>query len=380
MKRKVWFAMFAGLVGCPLVAGAQQGAPVVCVGTPQFAAQAAAAAQNPGQGRAQAPVPARGTAPPPPDITTAEIPGVIAAGLKWTKIWEALGNNADGIVADKNGNILIAQEEASAAIKIDKNDKASVLIANTKGAGSFSIDQQGRLLAVQRMAAANAPNENTPNAPQTAAIVELAPQRKIVANTFADGSTLPGRPGDLIADSKGGAYFTQGCLYYAAPNGKISLAGDDLRTNGIALSPDNKTLYVTNGAAPGPGGRGRGAGGAPGTIVAFDVQPDGTLKNRRTFATLQSGNGDGSAVDAAGRLYVAVNTSIQVFAPDGKPLGSIPTPGGVISVAFGGPNRKALYVVVNAAVGPDGALPGVVRTMRAFRIPSVAQGLKNRGK
>src|SRR5204862_1465064 len=84
MKRKVWLAMFAGLVGCPLVAGAQQGAPVVCVGTPQFAAQAAIAAQNPGQGRGQAPAPARGTAPPPPDITTAEIPGVIAAGLKWT--------------------------------------------------------------------------------------------------------------------------------------------------------------------------------------------------------------------------------------------------------------------------------------------------------
>src|SRR5438093_11230511 len=188
------------------------------------------------------------------------------------------------------------------------------------------------------MAAANAPNANTPNAPATAAIVELAPQRKILANTFTDGSTLPGRPGDLIGDSKGGAYFTQGCLYYAAPNGKISRVGDDLRTNGIALSPDNKILYVTNGAAPAPGGRGRGAGGASGTIVAFDVQPDGTLKNRRTFATLQSGNGDGSAVDAAGRLYVTVGPTIQVFAPDGKLLGSIPTPGGAISVAFAGPN------------------------------------------
>src|SRR5438093_3662784 len=170
MKRKVWFAIFAGLVGYPLVARAQQGAaPVVCVGTPQFAAQAAAAAQNPPQGRGQAPGPGRGAAPPPPpDVTTAEIPGVIAAGLKWTKIWEALGNNADGIVADKDGNLLIAQEEASAAIKIDKNDKASVLIANTQGAGSFAIDRQGRLLAVQRMAAANAPNANTPNAPATA--------------------------------------------------------------------------------------------------------------------------------------------------------------------------------------------------------------------
>ena len=73
---------------------------------------------NPAQGRGQAPAQASSAAPPPaPVVTTAEIPGVIAAGLKWTKIWEALGNNADGIVADKDGNLLIAQEEASAAIK-----------------------------------------------------------------------------------------------------------------------------------------------------------------------------------------------------------------------------------------------------------------------
>ena len=85
-------------------------------------------------------------------------------------------------------------------------------------------------------------------------------------------------------------------------------------------------------------------------------------------------------MDSAGRLYVTVGTTVQVFSPDGKFLGSIPTPGGAISVAFAGPNRKTMYVVVNAAVGPDGALPGVERTMRAFRIPSVAQGLKNRGK
>ena len=387
MRQRVSFAIFLGLAGWPLVASAQQGgapAPVVCFGTPQAAAAAAAAAQNPGRGRGgqgPAAAPATGVAPPAPDVTITAIPGVIAGGLKWTQIWEALGNNADGIVADKDGNVFIAQEELSAAIKIDKSDKASVFVANTQGGGSFAIDRQGRLLAIRRTAAAGAANDNTPNAPPTGGVVQLAPQRKVLADTAADGSPWVARPGDLAADDKGGAYFTQGCVYYGAANGKITLAADDLRTNGIALSPDYKVLYVTNGAAPGPGGRGgRGPGGPPGTIVAFDVQPDGTLKNRRTFATLQTGNGDGSAVDAAGRLYVSVGTVIEVYAPDGKFLGSIPTPGGVISVALGGPNHKTLYAVVNGSVGPEGAIPGVVRTMRVSRIPTIAQGVKNRGK
>jgi hypothetical protein len=88
----------------------------------------------------------------------------------------------------------------------------------------------------------------------------LAPQRKIVANTFTDGSTLPGRPGDLIADSKGGAYFTPRLSVLRRSNGKISLAGDDLRQRNRA-QPDNKTLYVTNGAAPGQVDADRGEGG-----------------------------------------------------------------------------------------------------------------------
>ena len=230
------------------------------------------------------------------------------------------------------------------------------------------------------MAAANAPNANAPNAPATAAIVEFGAAAEDFGEYFYrwfDAARTPRRP---HRRQQGWCVLHSGLSVL-----RRSERQDQSRWRGsthqrIALSPDEKVLYVTNGAPPAPGERGRGAGAAGGTIVAFDVQPDGTLKNRRMFATLQSGNGDGSAVDAAGRLYVTVGTTVQVFAPDGKFLGSIPTPGGAISVAFAGPDRKTLYVVVNAAVGPNGALPGVARTMIAYRIPSIAQGLKNRGK
>jgi gluconolactonase len=105
------------------------------------------------------------------------------------------------------------------------------------------------------------------------------------------------------------------------------------------LSPDEKIVYVTNGAV----------------IVAFDIRSDGTVANRRDFGKLEAGGaGDGMAIDAAGRLYVTSAPGVQVFSPEGKYLGLIPTPRSVISVAFSGPDKRFLYVVGSGALGPDG--------------------------
>jgi len=83
-------------------------------------------------------------------------------------------------------------------------------------------------------------------------ILQLTPERKVVADKFADGSTL-GRINDLAADGHGGAYYTQGGLFHAKADGTvdtIAAAGNPqqggLFTNGLELSPDGKTLYVTN--------------------------------------------------------------------------------------------------------------------------------------
>ena len=95
-------------------------------------------------------------------------------------------------------------------------------------------------------------------------------------------------------------------------------------------------LYVTNGP----------------TLAAFDVQPDGSLTNQREFAKLEGGgNGDGSTIDAAGRIYVTTNPGVQVISPEGKYLGLIPTPRGVITTAFGGKDKKTLFVLARGAQG-----------------------------
>ena len=83
-------------------------------------------AAPPGGGPAAAAAPA--TFPPPPaEYTVTEIPGVIATGQKWTKVWEVSGNNADGILADKNGDLLIAQNHNSAVVKLEKSSRVSTV-------------------------------------------------------------------------------------------------------------------------------------------------------------------------------------------------------------------------------------------------------------
>jgi gluconolactonase len=319
----------------------------------------------------QPPAPAAGragrgpAAPPAPRNTTiTAIPGVVAADAKWTKIWQAPGNSADGILADKDGNALVAQEDYDAVLKVDVNGKPSVFVANAKGVGSLSMDRQGRLYGAHRT---ERPGSTKPDRESIVnAITVLAPGRKTVASKWADGMPLSVRPNDLAADSQGGAYFTSGCLFYANPNGTVTVAAEDLRTNGIAFSPDDKILYVTNGAG----------------LVAFDVVGPGKLANRRDFAKLDSG-GDGTAVDSEGRLYVTINAGVQVIDKSGTSLGVIPTPRGVISVAFAGPNKKTLFVVGS---GADDASGNPIRegpqqtAATVYTLPMLAQGVQGRAK
>ena len=360
MKPKTVFVILSSLSVLTLLPGQAQ-------------AQGAAAPLPPCAQPVQPPAQPGGALAPqrlPRAATVTMIPGVVAAGAKWTKVWQAGGNSADGIVADKDGSALVAQEDYDAVLRIDKNDKASVYLSNAKGVGSLSMDRQGRLYGVHRT---ERPGSTKPDrASIVNAITILAPERKMVADKWTDGTTLSVRPNDLAADSQGGAYFTSGCVYYANANGKVSVVAENIRTNGIIFSQDDKVLYVTN-----------GGGQAPGTIVAFDVKGPGMLANRRDFATLAMGNGDGSAVDSEGRLYVTSNPGVQVFDKMGKYLGLIPTPRGVISVAFAGPDKKTLYVVGSGAEDASGTpiREGPQQTAATiYKLPMIAQGVKGRAK
>jgi gluconolactonase len=315
-----------------------------------------------------------GQAPPPPafeDVASLEIPGVIAAGQHWKVIWEDKGNNADGIVGFNDGSVWLAQNDKSDIVRVDKTGKASVIYTDTYTGGSIAANSKGQIFVAER-ALGNA-------------IWTLKPQRKLFTNTYKGEplDCVAGIINDMSADSKGGVYMTMGGIYYANPKGEVMGRFGTVGGNGIILSPDEKKLYVTGrvapagGAAPAPGaGGGNGGAGGNGGLVVFDVQPDGSLTNERQFAETC---GDGSAIDSEGRIYCTGGrmpdpkdpsktiAGIGVISPEGKILGVIPQPRGLISVAFGGPGKKTLY-----AVG--------IRDVQLMSIQMQASGYKKRPK
>src|SRR6202011_1268186 len=178
-----------------------------------------------GQGRG--PVPASAAAGPREYSVTA-IPGVVAAGQQWKEMWEVDGNNADGIIATSDGGLLIAQNDKSDVVKLDKNGKTSVAYMGTNAGGWLAMNWEGPLFIANRGL--------------NPSIDELAPQRKMLANRY-NGDPLDcigGVLNDVSADSKGGVYFTMGGLFYADSKGTITRYGENLTTNGIILSADEK--------------------------------------------------------------------------------------------------------------------------------------------
>jgi len=109
-------------------------------------------------------------------------------------------------------------------------------------------------------------------------------------------------------------------------------------------------------------------------LVAFDVQDDGTLRNKRNFAKYEgvlrtpqrvTSGGDGLAIDSEGRIYACTRIGIQVFSPQGQHLGTIPLSRPPQNMAFAGSDKKTLYVVGRGA---------------AYKIQMSSQGFLGRAK
>ncbi len=298
------------------------------------------------------------------------ISDVVAAGAKWETVRAGFAA-ADGIVGTPDGGLLFGEEQSQSIRRLDAAGKETVVLTDKAGAPSaVSLDAKGRLYAVMRTCTDPGLRMGVACTERTS-VRQISPDMRLLASSFADGRPL-GRLNDLIADGKGGAYFTVGGAYYVNADGVVSVVAEQgtIASNGIMLSPDGKTLYVTNNT----------------DVQAFDVQADGTTRNRRTFGALNGDNGgDGMAIDSTGRLYITGNLGVHVLSPRGEHLGMIPTLRRAITVAFSGPGKKSLFVSELGVVGPDGknwtTPEGVRNTATTIRkLPMVAQGFMGRPK
>ncbi|MBL8720366.1 MAG: SMP-30/gluconolactonase/LRE family protein [Myxococcales bacterium] len=157
-------------------------------------------------------------------------------------------------------------------------------------------------------------------------------------------------PNDLVVRSDGTIYFTDPNyglegrpaelgfkgVFRVDPKGAITaLAKDMNQPNGIGLSPDEKTLYVSDTATS--------------LVRAWPVVADGSVGTPSKLADL-GGGGDGLAIDDAGNLYVTCNAGVRVISPTGKVLGTIKIPESATNCAFGGPDRQWLFVSAGKSI------------------------------
>jgi gluconolactonase len=301
-------------------------------------------------------------APPPPTPTETKTPGiagVVAAGTRVELVAQGL-RGTEGPIPMPDGALLFTEQGASVITKVDAQGNRTTFLEKTNGANGLTYDQKGRLIATQ---------------PATREIAVLTPARTVLASAFEGQPLLA--PNDVIADRKGGVYFSDPgpnpmpgvtlprapMVLYLRPDGKVvKIAEGIARPNGVMLSPDEKTLYVADTLGE--------------AVFAFDVQPDGGVSNRRVFTKLAGvtktdtgvrSGADGLAVDDMGRLYVATQVGVQVFSPQGAALGTIPigVTGGPQNLAFAGSDKKTLYVVGRGAM---------------WKIAMQSQGPKGRAK
>ena len=211
-------------------------------------------------------------------------------------------------------------------------------------------DRQGRLISCQHL---------TRSVVRTEADGSLT----TLADEY-DGKRL-NSPNDVIVASDGGVWFTdpsygilsdyegkkstpeqKGCFVYRIDpdTGTLKAMVTSLKMpNGLAFSPDEKTLYVADSS------RSHFSDGYH-HIFAFDVEADWSLSHQRTFAEIEHGVPDGMRVDELGNLWSSSARGIETYGPDGSHKGYIAIPETVSNLCFGGRKRNRLFITASTSV------------------------------
>jgi gluconolactonase len=163
------------------------------------------------------------------------------------------------------------------------------------------------------------------------------------------------RPNDVVCKSDGSIWFTDpgsriplaekevpySGVYRIDPDGCKTLVAECELPNGIAFSPDERVLYVSNTRQAQ-------------YIHAIELDSTGNMVRRRIFADMSSeetdGVPDGMKVDALGRVYCTGAGGTWVFSPDGSRIGIIRTPEIPANLVFGGPDLKTIFFTARTGV------------------------------
>ena len=264
-------------------------------------------------------------------IIESEVPEQLASGFEFT----------EGPLWYSAGYWIFVDIRTSRIYKLEPGGEPEVIRENSDQSNGMTFDMQGRLLICEMES--RQLNRWEDDGSFT-----------VVADRW-NGKRL-NRPNDVVCASDGSIYFTDPGLrmephekeqlfngvYRVAPDGTLNPIITDFEfPNGLALSPDERTLYVAN--------------SRPDMFIkAYDVQPTGSVTNGRIFADLKleglEGVPDGFKVDVEGRVYSTGPGGCWVFSPAGEHLGTIELPEIPANCAFGGPDYKTLFFTARTGI------------------------------
>ena len=286
----------------------------------------------------------------------------LATGFTWV----------EGPVWIPEGYLLFAEISSNSIRKLAPDDRVSIVMQPTgykgsmpyggkePGSNGMTLDPRGRLTVAGHAGR---------NIWRLEALSPTA-QVTVLADSY-QGHKLSS-PNDLVYRSDGSLYFTDPPYglrtqsdqdpdkelqingVYRIPNAVAQKPGappnraalqllikDIPRPNGLAFSPDEKFLYVADSSERK-------------LWMRYPVHPDGTLGAGKIFADASGdkrpGSPDGIKVDERGNVYSSGPGGLWILSPEGKHLGTIPTPKNTANLAWGGPDRKTLYITATDSV------------------------------
>jgi gluconolactonase len=261
---------------------------------------------------------------------------VVAPGAKLEKLAGGFAFT-EGPTSDAAGNVFFTDQPNDRIMRWSVDGVLSTFLQPAGRANGMSFDARGQLIAC---------------ADERTELWSIAPDgtRTVLAHAF-EGKRLNG-PNDVWVAPDGAIYFTDPFYerpwwdYAEAPQGtaQVYRLGPDRRSlarvttdlvkpNGIVGTPDGRTLYVADIGA--------------GRTYAFDVQPDGSLANRRLFCEMGS---DGMTLDTAGNLYLT-GKGVFVFDRTGRQVAHIEVPEAwTANVSFGGRDHQTLFVTASTGL------------------------------
>jgi gluconolactonase len=261
-----------------------------------------------------------------------------ALALDFTAPVEKLGGDfkfTEGPLWVAANNQLLFSDIPANRIVSFKDGTIATFRAPSNNSNGLTLDKQGRLIACEH---------GTRRVTRTEADGTLTVLAERHENKRLNS------PNDAVVRSDGAIYFTdppygvkpeareldfQGVYRISADGKELTLlVRDFIKPNGLAFTPDEKTLYVNDTEG--------------GHIRAFDVTADGKLSNSRVFAKVPGP--DGMKVDSAGNVYCTSAAGVMVFDGAGRHLGTFVAAEQPANCAFGGADWKALYMTCRSGL------------------------------